>query len=620
MAARKAKPVKDESKVDSVLETAKKRFKDSWDYQAANWHDKWDRDNLLYDNERWAANYEGVTDTFVPMVFSTIETMVAEVNNANIRFQFKTGNPMLKYDDAAVNGLIEEWWDQDDWDLLVEEGTRETFVTGMVANFVSWEGDHPHIEQVAMRDAIIDPTIKKPADLQKPGAYGGRRFRVRKDSLDEIEIVDADPNSKTYGQMVPRYSKTPLSPSGGRFGELTDKEIKEMFSGSTLSSASADEDEIIELWDIDRLVSIKNRCHVIEDVVNPHKQRRQFKLQLKYVKKGMSLEEAKMQAETEAKGFVPIFVFRNYRKTSLFYANSEINAIAKEQEYLNDMTNMEGDFLIRQLAPQRELNPKYKDFIDLVNNDPDTVYPFEQGSLTPIQPPVLAPNSFQNRMNVKNEIRETTAIDQVAKGVANVKDATATEVNAQLNQSGKRIQSKARILEKDGFKWWGWILMNLAQLYIDEPLVVEVSGGSRSTAEEAMQKYNLPLPSGAAVFDPEDFAEVEYVKVSLDIDVQNGKLEKQKAATNAYSVVIQDSTNNLAKAKEILYPKMFDLDQDDIDEIITPAAQAAPMAGGMPGDPSLQGAPAGVPVDGAVPPQPAVAPMPPQPVAAGGVA
>lgn len=594
---------------DEVLEKALKRFEDSWTYAKDNWHKKWDRDNKLYDNERVYASYEGTTDTFVPMVFSTIETMVAEINNANVRFQFKTGNPMTKYDDAAVNGLISEWWDDDDWDLFIEEGSRETFITGMCTGFLSWEGDHPHLEGYAMRDAIVDPTVRKPADLQQPGSYAGRRYFVRKGQLDDYEVVDTDPNSTTYGQLVPRFKKAPDDASPATPGDEDDKQTKEeMYSGSTLSNAKDNQDEIIEIWDVDRVVTIKNRKYVIEDVVNPYKQRHQQKLLDQFLAEGMGPEEAKLRSETECEGIVPFFFLRNYRRMSLLYAKSEVDSIAKEQEYLNDMTNMEGDFLIRQLSPQRELDPLYKDWIDLIDNDPDTVYPFKPGSLVNVDSPVMPPSAFQNRMNIKNEIRETTAIDQVAKGVQNVKDTTATEVQAQLNQSGKRIQSKARIFEKDGFKWWGWILMHMIQLYIDEPLVVEISGGARISKEEALEKYGIELPSNAAVFDPAEFAEVQTVDVSLDVDVENGKAEKQKAAREAFGAIIQDPTNNLPEAKRILYPKMFDLDQDDINAIITPPPQ--PAMPGMGGPEELMAMAGGAVEPGAMPPE--GAPMPPE--------
>ncbi|SDW89772.1 hypothetical protein SAMN04487912_105283 [Arthrobacter sp. cf158] len=71
-----------------------KRFDDSWKYAKTNFHDKWDRDNKLYDNERYKKAYKGTTDTFVPMPFSIVETLTTAVFNANLRFQLKSGTPI----------------------------------------------------------------------------------------------------------------------------------------------------------------------------------------------------------------------------------------------------------------------------------------------------------------------------------------------------------------------------------------------------------------------------------------------------------------------------------------------------------------------------------------------
>jgi hypothetical protein len=600
----------------TTLQLANKRFKDSWDYAKRNWHEKWDRDNALYDNERYDSNYEGTTDTFVPMVFSTIETMVAALSNAAPRFEYKSGNPIKKVDPKAFNALVEEWWDQDQWDLVIEESYRETLTTGMTACMLSWDIDHPHIESFSMRDAIIDPTIKNPSDLQQEGAYAGRRFYVRKGTLDSYEIVDTDEESETYGELIKRYKSTRTDTNATGNGEYDDKTMKEMFGASTLSSAKDDQDEIIEIWTIDRVVTMKNRNDIIEDVENPYKVKHRMQLLKKYLEEAGEqtatptdsnsitdedpTAKAKQRADAEAKGVIPYFFFRNYRKLSLFYATSEINAIAKSQELLNDMTNMETDYIIRQLAPQKELDPQYNAYIDLVNNDPDTVYPFVPGSLVDRQVPVLPPNSFNNRMNIKNEIRETTAIDQVAKGAQNVKDTTATEVKAQLNQSGQRIESKARIYEKDGFYWLAWLLMKMAKLYINEPIIVEVAGSTQDNAETS-KKYGLEIPKGCAVFDPKDYDDDFRPRVTLDVDSHNNKVQNQTAALEMYKVFIADPTNNLEEVKRRILPKAFDIDQDDLDAIMT---QPVAAAGTTPTVDPTTGLPVEAPPAGAVPVQP----------------
>lgn len=611
--AKKSQAVKQH---DETLKKGLKRFTDSWDYAANHWHGKWDRDNKLYNNDRVNAQYHGVTDTFVPMVFSTIETMVAALNNANLRIDYKSGNPLRQPSTAPLNALTDEWWEADQRDLALEEMDREFLKTGMAVGMLSWEIDRPHLEHFAMRDAIVDPTIKNPRQLQEPGAYAGRRYLVRRETLDSIEVIDTDENSKTYMEAIKRF-KVPDDAKNTDTPDLDDdKSNKELMTGSTLPDAG-DQAELLEIWDVDRVVTIMNRKYVIEDIENPYKARHRTLLKQQQLEQGKAEEEADKHANLRAKGLVPFFFLRNYRETSLFYAKSEIDAIAKPQELLNDMTNMESDYIIRQLAPQRELDPAYLDFLDLITNDPDVIYPFKPGSLTPIQPPVLAPNSFQNRMNIKNEMRETTAVDQLAKGIQNIKATTATEVNTQMEQTSQRIESKARIIEKDGLYWMAYIEFRMFQLYVDEPLVVQVKGQDttelKTSFEDPRTGEVIELPKGAAVLDPADYQGDWRPSVSLEMDAMSKQAEQRKASHESYQILIQDPTNNLEEAKKRLYPFMFpDLDREDIEAITTPDPAQA-MGGGV--DPMAEqplgpgsSSPAGLEAPG-TPPEAAGAPV-----------
>ncbi len=633
--------------VDSALTEGMKRFNESWTYQKNNWHDKWLRDNSLYDSERWSASYYGTTDTFVPITFQTIETIVTALFNANLRWDYTSGDPMRKRGVEPLNALVDEYAEDDQWDIKEEETYRETLITGMSANIMSWDMDHPHWEPFSMQDAIIDPTIKRPEQLQQKGHYAGRRFYVRKGDLDDYEVVDTDPESETYGEMIKRYNipKPNLSGSGPMTGEPDDKTLKEMFNGSTLSDAYKDQDEIFEIWDVDKVVTIMNRSYVIENRTNPHKYRHELNLLNKFLKdipepgdpaqeepiEGVEAvqedpqaeyekaqEEAKRKAKAMAKGIVPLFFSRNYRRLSLFFAKSEIDSIAKEQELLNDQTNMENDYIIRQLKSQKELDPEYEDWLDLIDDEEGTVYPFKPGSLVDRAVPVLPQNSFANRAVVKNEIREATAISEAAAGSLSDKDRTKFEVKSSLGQTGARIESKARIFEKDALYWQAWITLKLIQLYQDKVLVVTVPGSSLTQEEidEVKRRYDIDLPPGTAIFDPAEYQGDDWrPRIQLEVDAQSKEAENQNNAQQGYAIVIQDPTNNLQEAKKVFYPKMFDLDQTDIDKIITQApAPAAPTAV----DPNAMGgegivdpnAPQPVPI--AAPPQ-AGAPVP-QPI------
>lgn len=571
-----------------VLEKTKKRFTDSWDYAKANWHKKWERDNKLYDNERYKQNYQGITDTFVPMVFPTVETMVTALSNASLRFDFKSNNPLHTSSAAPLNALIDEWWNEYQWDIAIEEGSREMIKTGMGGFMWSWEIDHPCLDWFAMRDAILDPTVKRPADLQQPGAYAGRRYFIRKGQLDEYEVVDTDPKSKTYGEMVKRYKTAKVDV--GSVTKDDDKAIKEMFDGSTLGDADKQQDEIIEIWDVDRVVTLQNRKHVIEDVENPYKVRHEAKLFDEYYQEALNndldeeqaIQEAQIKAKSEAKGVVPFFFFRNYRSISLFYAKGEVDSIAKEQERLNDLTNMEGDYIMKQIAGQRELDPTYEDWLDLINEDPGNTYPFKPGSLQAIPVPILPSNAFTNRTEAKNTIREATAVDQIAKGGSADPGTTATEIIEQKASTGERIESKARILEKDGLFWMAWILFKLVQLYMDKPVVVEITG-INSDEEGAPVVNGIQLPKNTAVFNPDDYKGDDWrPSISLELDSMNKRRQDRANARAEYQLLIQDPTNNLQELKKRYYPKMFDMDKADLDAIIT-QAQNSPMGMGMPG-------------------------------------
>ena len=575
---------------DSALEKALRRYKDSWDYQASHWHDKWDRDKKLYNNERVHAQYHGVTDTFVPMVFSTVETMVAALNNANIRIDYKSNDPLRQTSTAPLNALVDEWADDDQWDLAMEEGYREFLNVGMASFMYSWEMDHPHLDHFSIRDAIVDPTIKNPAQLQKPGSYAGRRYLVRKGVLDEYEVMDTKEGSKTYGEPIKRYN-IPKDAQGSNAptDEDDDKTHQELMYGSTIPN-SRDQDEIIEIWDVDRVVTILNRKFIIEDVVNPYKERHETLLKQQYTEQGV--EDPETKAKSDAKGLVPFFYFRNYRDVSLFYAKSEVDAIAKPQELLNDFTNMESDAILRQLAPQKELDPKYADWLDLIDNDPDTVYPFPPGTLVDRMPIQVPANSFNNRLNIKNEMREATAIDQLAKGVQNTADTTATEVREQSRQTSARIESKARILEKDGLYWQAYIVFRIFQLYVTEKIVVEVKGEDAQDLETVFTTKDgrqIQLPNGAAILDPAAYQGQWRPKIVLEVDAASRKEEEERTARENYQIIIADPTNNLAEAKKIVYPKMFsDLTKDEIDLIITPDPEAAQIDPAT-GEPIVEG-------------------------------
>lgn len=75
-------------KSDDTLNTVLKDFKSAWEYTSGSWHKRWSDNYHLYNNQRVKKGYQGITDTFVPMTFGTIETLTSALFGAKPKFQY----------------------------------------------------------------------------------------------------------------------------------------------------------------------------------------------------------------------------------------------------------------------------------------------------------------------------------------------------------------------------------------------------------------------------------------------------------------------------------------------------------------------------------------------------
>ena len=167
-------------------------------------------------------------------------------------------------------------------------------------------------------------------------------------------------------------------------------------------------------------------------------------------------------------------------------------------------------------------------------------------------------------MNIKDEIREAVAISEVTKGVSTTDKTTATEIKAQVGQADRRITEKAQTLANDFFFQEATIVFKMLQLYAPEELYVR-------TIEDATVSFER--------VDMSRFIGEYTPMVTLDVQRRYEEAQQQEAYLEAYQMIIQDPTNNLQAAKEILYKKMMpSLTEDEIERIITPAPAPQPQA------------------------------------------
>ena len=549
-------------------------FNSSWKYTQSSWHDRWQRNHYLYNGQRTSRSYEGITDTFVPMTFSTVETMVSALFGTRPKFQYDQPASAPDQDTQILNSLLDHYWDKDQWSLKVINTGRSMLKLGTGVDYFIWDVDHPVLINVPLRDFFIDPT----ATSLETAKYMGRRYLTTKEELESFEIVDleAEPDADGDYPLKKKY-KVPKDITGGKSNENTDKEEKDLWYGSTVEDAEKTQIEVIEYWTEDKVISIANRKYAIEDTENYFK------------------AKAKANGAKYPKGIIPFADARDYVDESLFYAKGEVDFIADEQELLNDLTNQYVDSITFNLNPMFEVDPGNADKVNEVESIPGAVYPY---AVRPIPQGNTPMDAFNERQNIKTEIRETTASNEVVRGGSNEGTATATEINAQIAGAGQRIGLKVTQIENGYFHRMAKIIFEMVKLYVTEPMMVKVVGKEGANWQE---------------FDPKDFQDDYEPRVQLDITVQARQQQQANNSKELLAAFLNDPDIDQPSLKKLALQRGFDLDPDEVDQLMVSQeemmAQQEMMGQELPPEAMGQEMPVeGMPMEGELPPIEALPP------------
>jgi hypothetical protein len=527
----------DTKTTDATLEDALGKFKAAWEYTQGSWHKRWEDNYRLYNNQRVNIGYVGISNVFVPMTYSTVETLVSGLYGSRPKVSFVPPNDKNDIDVEPLNAKFSEFWERDQWDLKIPETGRGKFREGTAVDYFCWDIDHPVMIHVPIRDFFIDPLATNIENAR----YMGRRYLTTVDELKDFEVVDPE-----TGDMVKKYKNLDRV-NDYKNPDLTDKQEKDMWYGS-LMPENADQVECIELWTSDKVITIANRCAVIEDTDNYYKA------------KGIA------NGDEYAKGIMPFADDRDVIDPSLFYAKSTVDFIAGQQEQLNDLSNQLADALTYVLNQQYTIDPKYPHLQGQVMNIPGGTYLAEANTIVPIPRGTIPPDAFAQIQNIKNEIRETTGANEIIKGVgAEGAKTTATEINAQIAGAGQRIGLKVSQLENGYFHRMARIVFAMMRLYLNSPSQVKVSGSDGTRME---------------TFVPAAYANGEYQpQVQLDITIENEKLKKSENSANMLKAFLGDMDVNQVWLKKRVLADGFDLEPDELDAAFEPN----PMPEMMPG-------------------------------------
>lgn len=529
----------------TTLQQVLKDFNASWEYTSGSWHKRWQDNYYLYNNQRVKIGYQGITDTFVPMVFGTVETLTSALFGQKPKFTYLPPEDKQDQKTDILNALLDFYWDKDQWSVKVINTGRSMLQLGVGVDYYYWENDHPCMINVPLRDFFIDPTATNLEDAR----YMGRRYLTTIDQLKTFEVVDMDKLDEfdePTGEMKPKYNNLDKIRADGGTGDNTDRQEKDMWYGSTVANPESNQVEVIEYWTEDRVISVANRSVVIEDCENYFK------------------AKARSNGAEYPKGIMPFSAARDYVDASLFYAKGEIDFIADQQELLNDITNQNNDAITYNLNQMYTLDPKYASMINEIENLPGAVYPVEAGALQPIPMQSIPSDAFNERQNIKNEIRETTASNEVVRGVKSDATATATEINAQMAGAGQRINLKITQIENEYFHRMAKVIFEMIKLYVTEPMMVRIMGKDGAKWEQ---------------FDPSEFQGDYEPRVQLDIEVENKKREDAATAKEMLAAFLNDPDINQQELKKLVLQRSFNLDPDEVEILVQPQLPPEGMMG-----------------------------------------
>lgn len=535
----------DDQRVKEVVD----KFNASWNYCQSNYHSTWSDAWKLYNNKRVKVGYEGYSKIFVPMTFSTIETMVAALAGGKPSFDFIPPKDKPDQSTEVINSLVDSYWDKDQWNIKVQNWVRSMLLYGTGVIHLQWYHDHPVMVNVPLRDFFFDPNA---ISMENCGEsfYAGRRYLTTLDELKTYEVVDLDekPDAEGNYPMKKKYKNLDDVPAGGHAEGESDKEMKELFYGSTAPDPEKSQVECIELWTEDRTITILNRARLIQDDENEYKRR------------------AKEQyGEDKASGIIPFIVQRDYVDESLFLGRGEVETFADLQEDLNDSRNQKRDYVSYALQPMSRLDPDHMDMADQVQAALGRVLPLKSGDFEWLAMPPVPQGAFEEEQDLKNEIRETTAVDQVVQGVGDDSSPTATEINAQVASAGQRIGMKITQLENEGFHRLARVIFEMVKLYVTEPMQVRVVNNG--------VKWDT--------FNPQDFQGDYEPRVQLATSVEAKKEQDVRKAQEMYLALATDPQVNQSELKRMVLPKIYDLDPDEVDRLLTPPEQPMGMDAGM---------------------------------------
>jgi hypothetical protein len=551
-----------------------------WTYAKGTYHQRWQDAWNITNNIRINYGYEGTADTFIPLTFSIIESTKANVIGGRPKLTFLPTNEDQTADTTILDSAADYVWDKGYYQQRVVDWVDGALTNGTAILQIVWDTklDIPVPRYIPIKDFWIDPTATSLEHAERENLPCGYRYLTTAEALKGRQVVNPEFDDKqsegdSNSRYVNYYDHAAIDRAGEYKGTQTDAADKNMWQGSTLGDdAKTKQVEVIVRLKGDSKIEVINRKEIIADT------------------------------ESDVEDMYPFAALYDFKDPSLFYGRGHVDVLKQRQEELNDVDNQDTDNMSFQLDSIKWVDPTYAHLIPEIVSGAGVVIPIPQNMMGELARPAYNPKAKEKREEIKDDMREAVGAGEVLQGIPPQHDQTATEINAQQLNAGKRFDVMIQQMETGGFQRLAKLMFKYLQKYADKEFVVRVVG-NKGVRFEKFLKEDYP-----GDWDP---------RVQLDA---SAKTEQARAAQMQGQMFTQYSQNpliNLMELSKLDLRKQYGLDDQEVELLLSNPGQSgdAQQSDGTQAPAQAMAQPGAMPMNGPTL-GPNGAPLPPQAPAA----
>ncbi len=413
-------------------------------------------------------NYNGRARLFVPMTYSTIETIMPRLVGAKPKIEATPREHSDINNSIAVTNLLNYQWDEMDMHSKLKLWVKQGLLYGVGMGKLIWNKNKPEFDLVDLFDFYMDPIA---SDIQSAKYVIHRIERT----LEQVK------KNKAYD--VPKELEEEVM-------EETYKIRRDAVIGVTRHARNNNGVEIFEYWgdwEIDgevqpALITLANRRYILRIEKNPytHKQK-------------------------------PFVAFHDTQIPNEFWSIGEIEPIRKLQYELNDTRNQRMDNVSLILNRLWLVNKNADvDEAELVSQAGQIIHAqdISEKGIRDLQTPDVTTSSYNEETLIKDDAKTASGVNDFISGQAgsgisgsSIGNETARGIMLLQEAGNARFRYKLDNLE-DSLKKLGEQLIALNQQFITKAQLIRIIGEKGLqwvdvTPEEIKGQFDLQVEAGS---------------------------------------------------------------------------------------------------------------------------